>query len=73
MFNFLVAASKSNLPHVTEGTEMPNRSSEIKEAAPKSRHAGEQTTRPNNALHEIREWWHEQLAYRSSDEEEDEL
>lgn len=73
MFNFLVAASKSNLPHVTEGTEMPNRSSEIKEAAPKSRHAGEQTTRQNNALHEIREWWHEQLAYRSSDEEEDEL
>lgn len=53
--------SKNNLPHVTEGSE-PRDSTTNKMSMPKV----------SNALSEVHEWWNEQINYdtQSSDEED---
>lgn len=55
------STAKNNLPHVTEGSE-PRDISSNKTAMPKG----------SNALTEVHDWWNEQIGYdtQSSDEEE---
>jgi hypothetical protein len=60
----LVLVVNKNLPHLNETNEsnrMPREVFNNKTTVPKA----------SNALHEIRDWWNEQLAYasQSSDEE----
>jgi hypothetical protein len=64
MFHLLVLVVNKNLPHLNETNEsnrMPREVFNNKTTVPKA----------SNALHEIRDWWNEQLAYasQSSDEE----
>lgn len=59
-FVFVIAVVKS-LPHVTEGSEnnrMPKDITNNKTVVPKI----------SNALHEIRDWWNEQLTICSDDD-----
>lgn len=63
-FYFSVLAPNKNLPHLNEGTEinrMPREVFNNKTTLPKA----------SNTMHEIKEWWNEQLAYVSDSSDED--
>lgn len=64
IFN-VTALTKTNLPHLTEGAEQSRPPREIintKTITPKV----------SSVMLEVRDWWHEQLAY-SSESSEDEF
>lgn len=55
-------SAKNNLPHVTEGSE-PRDITSNKSSMPKV----------SNALSEVHDWWNEQIGYDTQTSEEDEL